>query len=484
MLFRDSGYDASGTAEALTVRGRLLKEGGRASTVLAERHRLYREAAEAYARAAAAQGGGTYQLINAATLSLLAGQRDLAQRRARQVLARGDADAETSYWSAATRAEALLLIGDIAAAKAALAQAVESTPHAFEDHAPTLRQFRSILDALGEDAVWLDAWHPPRALHFAGHLGLSPAGGGLGDAIRRVLEAERIGFGYGALAAGSDIVIAEALLEHGAELTVVLPVPVALFRACSVASSGADWGARFDAILKHEPRVHVVCDGATTLSAAAIRLAAEVAMGCAVMQAQALNSEAVQLLITDGTSSADDAAPWNHTGRRQHRLAAPRARSVDTVLDADGELAAMLLVMPSSLEALDGLAKALADAPVPQTAPRWTGEAVRVSYDTPAKAVEAVRAVGAMIASGGRVAAHYGIAQIRCDPLGGPAFPAGAAAAILPDIAFGMPPGAVYVSEDFAAALGAASSEIFLTELVGEIADRIENPTRLFALLR
>jgi tetratricopeptide (TPR) repeat protein len=486
-IFEGDGYAMAadrGEAAALTVRGRLLKEGGRAAAEPAERRRLYGEAAEVYARAAAAPGGGTYQLINAATLSLLAGRRDLAQERAQRVLARGDADAETSYWSAATRAEALLLIGDIAAAKATLAQAVECAPHAFEDHAPTLRQFRAILDVLGEDTSWLDAWHPPRTLHFAGHLGLSPDGGGLADEIRGVLEAERIGFGYGALAAGSDIVIAEALLARGAELTVVLPVPVAPFREHSVACFGADWGARFDAILEREPRVHVVCGGANTLSPAAIRLAAEVAMGSAVMQAQALDSDAVQLLVTDGVVPDAGAAIWAQTGRRQRRLAASRTQTAGTALGVDGELAAMLWLSPASLDALDGLAKALAGGPMPQTAPRWTGEVVHVSYDTPAKAVAAVRAASAMVAAGGRVAAHYGIVRIAADPFGGPAFPAGPAAAILPDIAFGMPPGAVYVSEDFAAALAAASPEVFLTELVGELAGEVENPTRLFALLR
>jgi hypothetical protein len=144
--------------------------------------------------------------------------RDQAEILARGVLERGEDEEETPYYRAATRAEALLLIGDLARPKTEFAAAIALAPQAYEDHASTLRQFASILDELGEDKAWLDPLRPPRSLHFAGHMALAGASDALGRNIRDTLRDERVGFGYGALAAGADILIAEALLEAGAEL--------------------------------------------------------------------------------------------------------------------------------------------------------------------------------------------------------------------------------------------------------------------------
>ena len=67
--------------------------------------------------------------------------------------------------------------------------------------------------------------------------------------IAVALAAHDIALGYGALAAGADILVAEAMLARGAALHVVLPFPVAAFKAASVTPRGADWLPRFDAAL-------------------------------------------------------------------------------------------------------------------------------------------------------------------------------------------------------------------------------------------
>ena len=111
--FAAAGYDRmTDDSAALGVKGRLLKD--RALTVGgAERRRLYAEAAAAYRRAAEL-ARSTYPLINAGTLSLLAGEAAQAEALARQVLQQIEIDPdepETPYYRAATRAEALLLLG-------------------------------------------------------------------------------------------------------------------------------------------------------------------------------------------------------------------------------------------------------------------------------------------------------------------------------------------------------------------------------------
>ena len=510
-LLRDAGLDRINDDPAvLSVVGRLLKDSA-LRAMGEERQRLYLEAAAAYARAGEISGA-TYPLINAATLSLLAGRHEQAQTLARQALAQSPTnmnEQETPYYCAATRAEALLLLGDIARAKAIFVEATSLAPRAFEDHASTLRQFTLILDEIGEDKAWLEPCRPPRSLHYAGHMTMAAEDDAIGQLIRAVTKEERIGFGYGALAAGADILIAEALLEEGAELHLLLPVAPALFREASVAPFGSGWATRFDHILESADSVRSTEIGSDPSSPLALQLAAEVAMGCAVMQAEVLMTEAVQLLIFDPNTSAVGevggsewiGSAWEKTGRRQRILAAPRVRAeADVYARADGSmasncLAAMLRIEWSdagtnllSGEIIPRLAGVFASGPTPLITPRLTGEALLVAFDTPANAARA--ALSALAALAGvadlHVAGHYGIAHRVDDPFGGAPLLLGQATALPGRVMLSTPPGAVHLTEDFAATLYAGPAlERPRIEYVGElpIADA-DDPVRLYALTR
>jgi tetratricopeptide (TPR) repeat protein len=329
-MFCGAGLDKLDSDPAvLSVKGRLLKDQAIAAKGN-ERRRLYGVSAAAYARAAKLSGQ-TYPLINAATLSLLAGRRAAARKLARELLhSPKREEAETPYWRAATLAEAHLLLGDVEKAKAALSEAMTLAPRAYEDHASTLRQFALILQELRLDDSWLDACRPPRTAHFAGHIWMSGDDPQIARNLRAIIERERIGFAYGALAAGADILIAEALLEANAELHLVLPSAVAEFRKMSVVPSGASWARRFDAILKHACSVQIIGPETDPRSQLAIQLASEVAMGLASMQGEMLRSGAVQLLVLAPEKSRDSVSErlgriWKKGGRRQHVLKASRA---------------------------------------------------------------------------------------------------------------------------------------------------------------
>src|SRR6185312_14775473 len=154
----------------------------------------------------------------------------------------------------------------------------------------TIRQFALILDELKQDKTWLDECRPPRSLHFAGHMAVAPRSAALERDIHSFIERERIGFGYGALAAGADILIAESLLEVGAELHLVLPASEKLFREASVTGVGSGWTRRFDTVLKAAATVRFITQDCDLLSPLAIRLAAEISMGAAAMQANLLTT--------------------------------------------------------------------------------------------------------------------------------------------------------------------------------------------------
>ncbi len=394
-------------------------------------------------------GGATYPLVNAATLFLLAGRREQSRTLAGKLLERaraGGDELETPYFRGATEAEALLLLGNVAQGRAALAKAVALAPKAYEDHASTLRQFELILNELDKDDAWLDSFRPPRALHFAGNMAVSPDS----EAVRRragaYLRKERVGFGYGALAAGADILIAQALLEEGAELHLVLPMPRERFREHSVAAFGSGWTTKFDRILERATSVRAIAGAPDSVLPLAIQLAAEVAMGSAVMQAGALMTEAVQLLILDKSAGRNTgvtgwiAAHWNKSGRRQLTIAAPRLRGRPPepvrAAAAPVRLAAMLRIDLSDADAdqvskdlLPRLARVLAKRPKPLIPPRWTGDALLLAYATTAAAADAARAAAAALAEadGARIAGHYACARQGDDAFSGHPFLAGPA---------------------------------------------------------
>ncbi len=462
----------------LSVRGRLLKDRALRS-VGNERRRLYREASRSYARAAEI-GGATYPLINAAALSLLAGQGEQARELARQVLERLDGGAgepDTPYYQEATRAEALLLLGADAEARASLAAAIARAPRAWEDHASTLRQFALILDETGRDKAWLDPMRPPRCLHFAGHMDLAAGAGELADQVRAVLREERVGFGFGALAAGADIVIAEALLDEGAELELVLPGGVPAFRLASAASAGADWARRFDRVLARAA-VRAVGPAGAPPNALSIRLGAEAAMGAAAMHAEILTTEAIQLLILDAGEAGDAGVSgsigqaWIGSGRRQRLLRSPRGRSARRGAPAappDPACLAALIEIQADAETLPRLAEAIAAGPAPMAAPRWSHGALSVAFARPAEAARAALHIAASLNGRARIAGHYGIVHRVEDPFGGPPLLLGPAAMTPASILASVPEGAVHVTQDFAAALHAAGAPGARTELVGEL---------------
>lgn len=506
-MFAQAGFDRIDDDPAvLSVKGRLLKDQAVAATGR-KRKRLYKESASAYARAGEIDGAN-YPSINAATLCMLAGERKEAERLARRILSASEEEAETPYWRAATRAEALLLLGEIEAAKSCLKEAIDCAPRAYEDHASTLRQFGLILDELNENKQWLDAFRPPRSLHFAGLMSLAASRGALDREIRRRIAEERIGFGYGALAAGADILIAEALIEAGAELHLILPAATNVFRAASVARRGTAWARRFDVVAERACSIHAVSRNDDPLSPLAIRLAADVAMGAAVMQAEMLMSEAVQLLILDrktGMQSAKSASgaiarAWSDSGRRQFLLAAPRLRAQDATqaqkrADKSEQLLAVLridLIQAGSDDCfrrvLPRVAKVLTSDAQPTIAPRWTGEAVIAAFDTPTAAAEAALKIGETVecAAQLRIGGDYGIARLEKDPFGPAPFVSGTAAATPTQIILSTPGSAVHVTEDFAAALCAGpSAGRPRVEFIGELPMDAGYPSiRLFSLKR
>ncbi len=505
-LFRQAGYDQRrDDPAALAVHGRLLKDEALRHP-LQSRAAAFRSAAAAYARADALLPQ-PYTRINVATLTLLAGDRDRARKIAREIITWLDGKAkfaETPYFLAATRAEALLICGEVEAARHTLALGMVYCPEGWSDHASTLRQFKLILEGEKENTRWLDDFRPPRSLYFAGHLGVAAKGAEeLRAKIDAVLDKESIGFGFGALAAGADIIIAEQLLARGAELHIVLPTLAEDFIAQSVAPFGGDWRRRFEACIDAATSIRSTAHVTGDYEPLATRLASDVAMGAAVLNARVLESEAVQLIVLDegdstfgdGLGTARDGERWLASGRRQHAIRWPRSASVmASGLKLEGEgrpdrrLAAMLHIGFAGIDQLDEaqFADAIdtAVAPLRQASqalalqPELTlpsGNARIVAFATPEAAWAHAQSLLALPGAGLplRITGHYALAHW----LDSPAALVGRGVAELGRLAAAAMPGVLTVSEAFASALFAASADEIFAEWIGEI-DEI----RLFAI--
>ncbi len=499
-LFNTAGYDLhEAEPSVLAVKGRLLKDQALQAQGDERTARLM-AAAAAYA-AADQLMPQPYTQINIATLNYLAGNRATAIEIARKLIAWLDGDhsiAETPYFLKATRAEALLLCGDTAAADAALADAITHCPDSWDDHASTLRQLRLILEATGSDIAWLDRHRPPRSLHYAGHMGVAATdSSALQEKISAILATERIGFGYGALAAGSDVVIAERLLACGAELHVVLPTTVETFVAQSVTPYGAEWLPRFNACLAAAATVRTATQIDGPYEPLATSLATDLAMGAAVLGARRLETAAVQLLVIDegdgrfgtGLSTARDGARWAATHRSQHLVSWPRSSGVlasgkKTVAEGrpDRRLAAMLHLSFDGIDALDdgAFAHAIDTVILPfreqirasglqsgLTMP--IGNALVVAFSTVDAAWHFARTVlnFPSLPLPVRIAGHYGLAYWLEEP----SALTGHAITTLCALAGSALPGVLTASEAMATTLFATCDDAIHAELVGELAD-------------
>ncbi|EGF89586.1 TIR protein [Asticcacaulis biprosthecium C19] len=507
-LFEAGGYlDRRDDPAALSVKGRLLKDRALRADP-AERGVLLEQAAQAYLAADRYQPE-PYRLINAASLYGLAGHGEESRVLAREVLVRLDGPdpiAETPYYVEATRAEAMLLLGDVPAAAMALRRAVEASPGNWSDLAGTLKQLGLICAAAGQDTSWLDPLRPPASLHFVGHMGFVAGAAGeqaLARRVDRLIEDENIGFAFGALAAGADIIVAERIVAAGGVLHVFLPTAVENFARDSVDPAGPQWRARFDVLIARAHTVRSLTRHNGGHDSDATCLANEVAMGCAVLNARQMESHALQLAVLDegggGPHSARLAEHWRSARRRQIVEICPRdgadgprddmtpqpgqrrcSACLHISVEPGGDRFEQTRVLGSLIAALAGELKAgdISVSPYawrlrfrhPQQATRWAFALRRSLEDYPGLSGQ----VG--------MACHYGVKAVMIDPasqcevdydLGGIDEDA---------VAQWLVPGSLTVSTDYLAALSVDPSVAFHAERMGEHEGDASQSIQLFAL--
>lgn len=474
-----------------------------------------RQAADLYEEVAN-RFGRFYTCINAATLRLLAGDTERAQQLARLALDLVATSRLTEpaddYWREATAAEAALILGDVDDARHLLARAAAIGGDDFAALAVTRRQLRLVCESTATEAAVLEDLSPPLVLNYSGHLiDATKANtrfppdleGRVQSEIRAFLAAHRVGFAYGSLASGADIMIAEALLEAGVGLEAVLPFDTDEFERVSVAPAGPGWPARFRSCLERASAVVHASDSSFMGDDELFGYAGRIAMGHALNHAAFLDAPAMQLAVWDETppdgvaGTAHDVAVWRAAGHPTHVIALPSTprhakasdrsgsnREIGTILFTDlhgfsrlrdEQFATYVTHVLAALGAvLDSYAGTV----------RWVntwGDAIAAVFTDVTAAADCalgfhdalqhvdLAAIGLPIDLELRIGAHAGPVMAITDPISHKPNYWGRELTRAARIEPRTPEGEVYVTDAFAALLALEPNAPFATEYVGRV---------------
>jgi class 3 adenylate cyclase len=329
--YYEFGLDKRDATDVRSLLGRLKKDQAFAETGEA-RAALFREGRACYEDAfrAATEAGDPeayYPAINAATLALFAGDTEAADRLAGDVLdllkpriANLDDAAPDRYWVLATALEAHLATGDLDAARGLVDLVVAAAGHDDAALATTGRQLERIVAAKKLDSSVLGAFKGPTVVHFLGNMQATTVAAD----IAVLLKGIRIGAAYGSLAAGADILFAEALLGQGVALNIVLPFATADFIEQLVRPAGEAWVTRFEACLAAAKTVRFATEDAYLGDDQLFPYCSSLAMGLASLCARHLHAPLMQLAVWDGSinegdegaiiDTAADMSAWREAG--------------------------------------------------------------------------------------------------------------------------------------------------------------------------
>ncbi len=351
--YRKFGLQKETVGDAAALGARLEKDQAWQATG-AKRKSHAARAAKSYAKIyrASAPEKAYFPGINAATMRLVAGDVAGATALAGTLLKKidrlparpsGDPDRHENYYRAATRAEALAILRDAAGAREALARAREFLPEDYSAHETTRRQIGRICDIRKLDRNLLAPLLAPRVIHYCGHM-IAPAGKPgrfvaegekkVAADIRKYLDGNNVGFAYGSLACGADILFAEAMIRRKGELHVVLPFGDAEFRKTSVRNGGDRWARRFNRCRKAASSVTYATEDEYLGDDGLFGYCSRLAMGLAVLRARYLDAPVEQVALWDGEVTCDvagtsaDIAVWQGLGLPSTILDSPARASV------------------------------------------------------------------------------------------------------------------------------------------------------------
>ena len=417
------------------------------------------------------KGDRAFPGVNAASTALFLGRAAEAKRIAAGVLALLAAPpAEMGYWEKVTRAECLLVDGQIEPARAAYANAAGGANIPPAHLATTRAQTRIILRHLGHEEAEFDPCFPlPGVIAFTGHRIDAPdrASPRFPDArapevkerIRQAVAQMQAGFGYSAAASGADILFLEVMQEAGLETYVHLPLPEEDFVAQSVEDPVATgWLARYRAVTANA--TEFTCE--KQVNPLAFTYGNLLLFGAGCQHARELGSEIRLLAVWDGRpgDGAGGAADYIQMAREMGRP----VEIIDVSRGTPGPAATqkapadspelVLSILSLSISAEDEERTRLADVLRKSEVihREVLDRQVRLFFDTPAAAAQAALAIAGQ--TGSALGLHTGPVWRGKDAITGGTVIRGEHAGRADKLAALEPADLIYTSHAFASLLG------------------------------
>lgn len=248
-----------------------------------------------------------YPGINAATMSLIIGEKNRSRRIAGQVI-ENVKKSDRGYWKLAALGEAYLLRSDFEKSMHFYRMAVDAVDGNYGDVCSIYRQLVLLSDYIDIPQEIPDLFKPPSIICFTGHMIDRPgrelprlpesAIPRLRNQMRKKLDELGARIGYSMPACGSDIVFIEEMLKRGAEVNIFLPFCIEDFIATSVAYAGKIWERKFRMIIK-KARVHYVTEEKFLGNNELFSFANDAIMGIAYLQARMMHTNPWLLAVVD-----------------------------------------------------------------------------------------------------------------------------------------------------------------------------------------
>lgn len=465
-------------------------------------------------------GGSAYPAVNAATMAMLSGDSALARTLARQALSAMEPTGD--HWHHASCGEALLLLGEIDAARKNYAEAHRLAANRFGDIAVMRRQLRLIGSTAARDL--LDVVPAPCVIAFSGHMIDHPARTSprfppsleakVASELRKELAGLGPSIGFAQAACGADILFLEAMQDAGMPTHIVLPFAPADFVKTSVSFAGGAWAARFERALGRSSQVVLATEEAFMGDDVLFEHAGNLIQGMAFLRAKEFSTHPLMLTVRDHGSpelaggAAATAQAWTRRGGHVENIDLAALRGSD-LRDGktDGEPASAQRLAPSAstrslksllfaditgfsrlpeqyaprfVEVFLGTCKRILDSlEHPAVDANTLGDGLFLVFELPSHAAEfAVRlqqalhrvdwpAMGLPRETAARIGIHTGPVLRTFDPIMGKTAFYGTHVNRTARLEPIVRPGHIFVTEAFAASLGAADDERFSCNYIG-----------------
>ena len=261
---------------------------------------------------------GYYSGINAASLSLMVGDRETSRRLAKVILKicfdlLKNPD-NRDYWCLATVGEAYLGLEQYSEAAKYFSYAKARSGKNYSYLASTKKQIRLLSQFIDIPQEVHETMKIPPVIAFTGHMIDNPGRKSsrfppqieeaVKEEIAKRIEKLGAGIGYSSCACGADTLFLESMQNMKAESNIIIPFELDDFYRTSITFAGEGWKERLHEVLVKASSVIFATEGSYSGDDLLFDYANRIIMGKAILRSELLETEPVLLCVWDGKKSS------------------------------------------------------------------------------------------------------------------------------------------------------------------------------------